>query len=195
MRNRVVDDLFQKTYRTAEAFHARLEELDRDGISGRGQKKRSQLIDLLDTYMALRMKMHSLRKTYAGQHAQVLLDELELHLKRLMPKNFVQLYDNTRMLRMMRYLQAISLRAERGVVGPDKDRIKSAQIEPFANKLEDIVNELTPQSSLEKRQAIEDFFWLLEEFKISVFAQEIRTAQPVSAKRLHKHLEHLESLV
>ncbi|MBM4314856.1 MAG: DUF3418 domain-containing protein, partial [Deltaproteobacteria bacterium] len=35
-----------------------------------------------------------------------------------------------------------------------------------------------------KRQALEEFGWLIEEYKVSLFAQELKTAVPVSRKRL-----------
>jgi ATP-dependent helicase HrpA len=41
---------------------------------------------------------------------------------------------------------------------------------------------------------VDDFFWLLEEFKVSLFAQELGTAVPVSAKRLEKHAKEIETM-
>jgi ATP-dependent helicase HrpA len=38
----------------------------------------------------------------------------------------------------------------------------------------------------EKRKALEALFWLIEEYKVSVFAQELKTAIPVSKKRLEE---------
>jgi ATP-dependent helicase HrpA len=61
--------------------------------------------------------------------------------------------------------------------------------------LQGLIQTLTPQSSDEKRRAVEDLFWMLEEYKISVFAQEIKTAQPVSAKRLDAQIRTIEGLV
>jgi ATP-dependent helicase HrpA len=42
---------------------------------------------------------------------------------------------------------------------------------------------------------VEDFFWMLEEYKISIFAQEIKTAGPVSAKRLDDQLTLIEEMM
>jgi ATP-dependent helicase HrpA len=41
---------------------------------------------------------------------------------------------------------------------------------------------------------VDDFFWLLEEFKVSLFAQELGTAVPVSAKRLEKLAIEIETM-
>jgi ATP-dependent helicase HrpA len=40
---------------------------------------------------------------------------------------------------------------------------------------------------------LEDLRWLLEELRVSLFAQELRTPMPVSARRLQKALEVLRS--
>jgi ATP-dependent helicase HrpA len=42
---------------------------------------------------------------------------------------------------------------------------------------------------------LESFYWMLEEYKISVFAQEIKTAHPVSPQRLEKQLKKIEAMV
>ena len=47
----------------------------------------------------------------------------------------------------------------------------------------------------EKRKAIEEFFWLIEEYKVSLFAQELKTSIPVSPKRLDKKLKEIERMV
>ena len=42
--------------------------------------------------------------------------------------------------------------------------------------------------------ALEEFYWMLEEWRVSIFAQQIRTLIPVSAKRLNKFwIEHLQA--
>ena len=53
---------------------------------------------------------------------------------------------------------------------------------------------LTRHSSTEKRLAIEDFRWALEEFKVSLFAQNLKTAFPVSEKRLEKRIEEIKRM-
>ena len=49
---------------------------------------------------------------------------------------------------------------------------------------------LSPQA----RNALAEYRWLVEEFRVSVFAQELGTAQPVSPKRLDAQLKVIESL-
>ena len=48
---------------------------------------------------------------------------------------------------------------------------------------------------MEKRAAVEELFWLIQEFKVSVYAQELRTAIPVSLKKLKKKIREIERMV
>jgi ATP-dependent helicase HrpA len=58
-----------------------------------------------------------------------------------------------------------------------------------------MINTLSQHASAEKRNAVEEFFWMLEEFKVSVFAQELKTAFPVSKKRLQSRLKQIERMI
>ena len=196
LATQVIDDLMLKNIRSAEGFQARIQKLERAGIPGQGRTKLKKVADLLTAFADLRIQLHKLERTHS--HKKPILRFLELlrdHLNTLVPKSFIQLYDNARLGRLMRYLQALYLRAERGLVNLEKDRIKSTEVDAFAKRLNGIIQSLSPNTSREKRRAVENFFWMLEEYKISVFAQEIKTAQPVSAKRLETQLKKIEAMV
>jgi ATP-dependent RNA helicase HrpA len=196
MVTRVLDDLMLKPVRTAEGFHAIIQKLDREGLAGQGQAKRERVMGILEAYTGLRLTLHSHERACIGKPAALaFLESMRSQLNKLVPKNFIQLYGDERLLRLVRYIQAIALRAERGRVNPEKDRIKADRIEPFERRLAQMAQALGTACSPEKRQALESFFWLLEEYKISVFAQEIKTAHPVSHQRLAKQLEKIESMV
>jgi ATP-dependent helicase HrpA len=46
----------------------------------------------------------------------------------------------------------------------------------------------------EKKKMIEELFWMIEEYKVSLFAQELKTPYPVSPKKLNQLIEELEKL-
>jgi len=109
-----------------------------------------------------------------------------------MPENFITLYPKERIENLPRYLKALSLRLERGVNDPEKDRAKSEKVEKCLNRLAELVKHLDDAASEEKRAAVADYFWLIEEFKVQLFAQELKTAVRVSEKRLaQRHKEIL----
>jgi ATP-dependent helicase HrpA len=72
---------------------------------------------------------------------------------------------------------------------------KTAEIKIFADKLQDMVNSVAAEVSEEKVNAIEEYRWMIEEFKVSVFAQELKTAFPISQKRLEQKIQELERIV
>lgn len=196
LADQVIDDLMAKNIRQADGFHALVSQLERDGFASRGQTKRKRLLEVICAYADLRSTLYSMEKTHASKGpALAFLEELRVMLNNLVPKHFIQLYDHDRLQRLVRYMQAMALRAQRGLVDLEKDRTKAANLIPFQQRLDELVKGLNSQTSPQRRQAIESFLWMLEEYKISLFAQEIKTAHPISAKRLEKQLEKIDGLV
>lgn len=98
---------------------------------------------------------------------------LEEDLKRLMPENMLLVTDHAQLKHLPRYLKAMMIRAERASLNPAKDKDKALAIADFEGWQNEIIDE-----------SRETFRWLFEEYRVSVFAQELGTAVPVSAKRL-----------
>ncbi|MGA1600089.1 MAG: DUF3418 domain-containing protein, partial [bacterium] len=120
---------------------------------------------------------------------------LKSHLAELMPRRFPRFLPYARWNDTLRYLKALRIRAERLELDPLKDESKAAQLDPWPGVLRQL--QCTELASGEARHR-EEFRWMLEELRVSVFAPELRTAFPISAKRLEKfatqHLtEHLRS--
>ena len=74
-------------------------------------------------------------------------------------------------------------------MNPLKDQERARQLVPYLEALRKLPT-ATPKS-IAARQRLEEFRWMIEEFKVSLFAQELGTAFPVSAKRLDQHLAQL----
>jgi ATP-dependent helicase HrpA len=68
-------------------------------------------------------------------------------------------------------------------------------LKKFNQSLNELVKGLNLRTSEEKRETIEEFFWLIEEYKVSIFAQELKTPFPVSKKRLDKKLNEIKRMV
>lgn len=80
-----------------------------------------------------------------------------------------------------RYLKAARLRLERLRLDPARDARKAEELKPHLERYRAAVQSLAGRRA---PAALERYRWLLEEFRVSLFAQELKTAQPVSAKRL-----------
>jgi ATP-dependent helicase HrpA len=115
------------------------------------------------------------------------LNFMSEELEWLLPKNFLRFTPFERLPRLSHYLKALLVRADRALLNPSKDLEKAGQIQPFVQALNNINR--NPPHSREARRALSDFRWMIEEFKVSVFAQELGTAQPISAKRLEAQLQ------
>jgi ATP-dependent helicase HrpA len=84
-----------------------------------------------------------------------------------------------------RYLKALRLRIEKQPANPDRDGKNAASIGVLWQKWQDKINVLN-QAHAEIRQDLQDYRWLIEELRVSLFAQELKTPFPISIKRLEK---------
>ncbi len=109
-------------------------------------------------------------------------------LEQLAPSRFLRVTPCDRIEHLPRYLRALEIRMERAALNPPKDRERALLVAPYVEALAKL---RTGPASEEKRNAIEAFRWMIEEFRVSLFAQELGTSQPVSAKRLDAELERL----
>ena len=103
-------------------------------------------------------------------------------LQRLLPKNFLAATPWPQLQHGARYLKAISLRLEKYRADPARDAQRLTELKPLEQKYWRLVAERKGQTDARMLE----FRWLLEELRVSFFAQELRTPQPVSVKRLEK---------
>jgi ATP-dependent helicase HrpA len=103
-------------------------------------------------------------------------------LLRLMPKRFLLQTPWARLGHLPRYLKGIVLRLEKYRADPARDAARLAEIRPLEARYWRLLAERKGVTD----DRMQEFRWLLEELRISLFAQELRTPQPVSAKRLEK---------
>ena len=103
-------------------------------------------------------------------------------LQRLLPKRFLTQIPWTALQHLPRYLKAVQLRLDKLRADPARDAAKLAELRP----LEQRYWRLLAERKGVQDERLQEFRWLLEELRVSFFAQELRTPQPVSVKRLDK---------
>ena len=118
-------------------------------------------------------------------------DPILSELEALLPRSFLDAIPFERLPEFPRYLKALLTRAERAALNPLKDRQRAQQAAPYLQALTQL--QAAPPNSQAARQCLEDFRWMIEEFKVSLFAQELGTAFPISAKRLDQQLERIRA--
>jgi ATP-dependent helicase HrpA len=103
-------------------------------------------------------------------------------LARLMPKRFLLQTPWTALQHYARYQKAITARLEKYRADPARDTARLTELRPLEQRYWRLVAERKGVSD----DRMTEFRWLLEELRVSFFAQELRTPQPVSVKRLEK---------
>jgi len=83
-----------------------------------------------------------------------------------------------------RYLQALEIRLEKARLDPGKDRRLIEELKPHWERLAPYWE--APDQPLVVKPALLEYRWALEEFRVSLFAQTLKTRMPVSAKRLER---------
>jgi ATP-dependent helicase HrpA len=162
-------------------------------IMDKGTALKAQVLGILEAFGGLKRLLESMDKS--GNTERELALRIRQEMDALVPQNFLELHDSERLAHLPRYLNALRIRAQRGVNNAEKHRIKNARIEEFSAWLQQCEGNLSRHGSNEKRKALEAFRWMIEEFKVSVFAQELKTAFPVSAKRLEEKKKEIERMV
>jgi ATP-dependent helicase HrpA len=133
---------------------------------------------ILGELQALHKKMQGLKNTPQAQR------EIEEQLAQLLPKNFLSATPWERLQHFPRYLKAIGLRLDKLRADPQRDARASAEFSPLWQhwQREDLKQKKQGMTDPQ----LEQFRWLLEELRVSLYAQELRTPVPVSVKRLQK---------
>ncbi|PJI97825.1 ATP-dependent helicase HrpA [Acidovorax sp. 69] len=122
------------------------------------------------------------RKIKDTKNAPEATQDAQQQLARLMPKNFIAVAPWTQLAHYARYLKAITLRLDKYRADPARDAAKLAELRPQEQRYWRLVAER--KGAVDAR--MQELRWLLEELRVSFFAQELRTPQPVSVKRLDK---------
>jgi ATP-dependent helicase HrpA len=109
-------------------------------------------------------------------------DDIAAQLQRLVGPRFVLQTPWAQLQHLPRYLKAVVMRLEKWRADPARDAARLAELRPLEQRWQRRVAELRGAS----HARLGEYRWLLEELRVSLFAQELRTPQPVSAKRLDK---------
>ncbi|MGH8661620.1 MAG: ATP-dependent RNA helicase HrpA [Burkholderiales bacterium] len=119
----------------------------------------------------------------AGSFPQPVAD-VRAQLARLVFKGFVSATPWPRLQDLPRYLKAVQLRLDRVAVDPERDQRHAANIAGLWRRYEERAARERRAGATDAR--LEDFRWRIEELRVSLYAQELKTPYPVSYKRLDK---------
>ncbi len=133
---------------------------------------------IVDEAAAVQRKLTALRSADAAR------EEMTQQLARLLGRRFLVDTPAESLPHLPRYLKGIGLRLDKIKSDPVRDAARAREIAPLQQRW---AREVTARKGVADDR-LEEFRWMLEELRISLFAQELRTPQPVSVKRLEKFL-------
>ncbi|MBN3749463.1 DUF3418 domain-containing protein, partial [Burkholderia sp. Se-20373] len=163
------------------SFHARRDE-GRSRLNLLAQEIARLVGQILAEYAGLVKKLAQ-AKPFAQAHA-----DLQQQLAALVGKRFVIDTPYAQLAHFPRYLKGIALRIDKLKADPARDAKQSADLLPLVQQYQRAVSQRGGVADAR----LAEFRWLLEELRISLFAQELRTPMPVSVKRLHKVWESMQ---
>jgi ATP-dependent RNA helicase HrpA len=167
--------------RSREAFDRRLQE-GRAGLEEAGHRVTETVRIILRDWRCARASLDAARNPASG--AAVV--DIKTQLTALLPPDFIESTPSPWFGHLPRYLEAISRRLARLPAQARRDEESAARIRPFVAALGSLQAESPPGAS---RPELEQLRWMVEEFRVSLFAQELRTVMRVSERRLGEQLE------
>ena len=176
--HRIIDNLFTHHLPVTDAEFKQLLD-NRKHIDTELSKLTLQLGDILDCYQLLRKKLKNPPLNWLDAMA-----DIQDQLNNLMHKQFVAETDQINLDNYTRYLRAIDMRLEKIQSNPQRDRKARVEISDLWSAYKKRAENLEKNNQYSAE--LNNYRWLLEEYRISLFAQEIKTLVPVSAKRLKK---------
>jgi ATP-dependent helicase HrpA len=154
----------------------------RAGVAERGAELQRCARDALAALREARSALGMLAATaFAGAR-----DSISQQIDALLSPGWMRRTPDPWLRQLPKYLKAASRRARRVRNAVERDRMLQEQLIPFESALRDLdfasAGEASPAPERELLR------WMLEEFRVSLFAQDLKTLRPVSAKRLDEQL-------
>jgi ATP-dependent helicase HrpA len=159
-------------------------------------KARTRLIDvanevcglvneILTEYYALRPRIQQ----PGAQAWQRLMNDIKAQLKALLPNGFIVSSPYARLKHFPRYLKAIDVRLTKFPSNPTRDAQWQDTLANWGRSWSQRLD--VDRARGVRNPKLEEFRWMLEELRVSLWAQQLKTPYPVSFKRVEKAWEEI----
>ena len=126
-----------------------------------------------------------LRLANAENLAATIRQDISRQLSRLVTSGFVCATPVQWFECLPRFLRAVEVRLDKAVSNPEQDLSRWQRLAPFVSRVDSL------SAGAVTSLAAFDYYWLVEEYRVSVFAQQLKTSRPVSPERLEKEWQRL----
>ncbi|MGB5669638.1 MAG: DUF3418 domain-containing protein, partial [Sedimenticolaceae bacterium] len=117
------------------------------------------------------------------------VEDMRGQLDRLVYRGFLQQTDPAQLMHFSRYLKALLLRLEKLPTAAARDQQLMQEMAGLQNDWLNRQHQAAAQGTFDPR--LEEIRWMLEELRVSLFAQGLKTPHPVSVKRVRRRWEDL----
>lgn len=190
-REQVVDDMIMAAVsdvcfgaelpRSKEAFLAAVES-GRDQITARAGELEHLMVDVLAQVVGIKKAIKTHKNALA---IAVAAGDIQQQLQRLIFPGFLYQTPRDWLQQYPRYLKAISLRLDKVASQIQKDKIWTAEIHELWTPWQERLDK-EGEGLVQANDNLVQYRWMLEEYRVSLFAQTLKTLMPVSPKRLKK---------
>lgn len=174
LQNRLVSELFLSSeIRTESQFKQSITE-NSPALNRVGYELAELAVKILNNYQSLQEALSHWRDI------KMIADDIDSQLRTLLYSGFIRQVPLEQLKHYPRYLKAISMRLDKAVGNLQRDSQNREVVEQFQSLFWASIQEqsINPEAV--------SFRWLIEELRVSLFAQPLKTATPVSPKRLEK---------
>ncbi|MCG5530453.1 ATP-dependent RNA helicase HrpA [Halorhodospira halochloris] len=185
LREEIVQAAFDRSFLSSGLPRDR-ESFEQQLAAGRAElmAQAQQLAADIETVLSI---YQQLRKELKGLNSPALLESLrdiEEHLRSLVYPGFIANTPAEQLTKLPRFLRALQRRVEKLKVNPTKERDSLRCIRPWHEKIQQRLAQRSDRGVPDPH--LEQLRWLLEEYRVSLFAQDIGVQEKVSEKRLQK---------
>ncbi|MFN0183568.1 MAG: ATP-dependent RNA helicase HrpA [Aquabacterium sp.] len=186
LRNQIIDVALDRAFlaeplpTTAAGFDTRL---------GEGRSRLNLIAQEVARLAAMILADHAAaaRKLKDSRAPKEVAEDVAAQLARLVPRTFLMSTPAAQLSHLPRYLKGIVMRLDKQRADAARDAQRLAELRPLEQRWLRRLSELRGRAD----PRVDEFRWQIEELRISLFAQELRTPQPVSVKRLDRLWEQL----
>jgi len=190
-RDKVVEDLILAAIaqlcelegtlpRSEEEFETRVNKAKLELVA-QAQTLERLLLDALAKMVSIKQALKKNRNAFALAFT---VGDINQQLSELIYPGFLFSTPLQWLQQYSRYFKAIEIRLEKAPLQVQKDKVQLAELSPHLGRLQEL---LERDGDLAwNNEALVQYRWLLEEFRVSLFAQSVKTLMPISGKRLNK---------
>lgn len=117
------------------------------------------------------------------------LSDIKAQLGQLVFPGFVTSHGWKRLADIPRYLSAIEKRMEKLAIDPNRDRAQMSRVENVIQQWQQWLGKLSEKQK--QQEEVQNIRWMIEELRVSLFAQQIGTPYPISDKRILQAMEQM----